>query len=224
MKSTARWFLSLIIRLGTSIICRIEKQDFYKIPPTGPLILVTNHIGSLEVPLIAAYLHPRRLIGLAKVETWENKFMGWLFDQWEAIPVHRGEADMEAIRACLATLKNGRILGIAPEGTRSKNGKLLPGQPGITILALKADVPILPMAHWGVESFSANIKKLKRTDFYFKVGREFRLDCEGEKVNAEVRQQMVDEIMFQIAVLMPLEYRGHYASLPITEPKYLRFN
>ncbi len=223
MKSISRRFMNTVIRLGTDNLCRIDTRDFHKVPARGPLILVTNHTGSLEVPLLFVHLQPRKMIGLAKIETWDNKFMGWLFDLWDAIPVRRGEADLDAIRACLEVLKAGDILAIAPEGTRSYHGRLLRGQPGIAMIALRAGVPILPIVHWGGEDFGANLKKLKRTDFHVRVGKLFYLDAKGEKVNGEIRQAMVDEIMSQIAVLMPEEYRGEYADCDPPPEKYLRF-
>jgi 1-acyl-sn-glycerol-3-phosphate acyltransferase len=223
MKFISRWFMYIVIRIGTDLLCRIDKSALINIPKRGPLILVTNHIGSLEVPLLFVHLQPRKMTGLAKIETWDNKFMGWLFDLWEAIPVRRGEMDLYAIRASLATLKAGNILAIAPEGTRSINGRLLQGQPGIAMIALRAGIPILPIAHWGGESFGNNIKKLKRTDFIIRVGKPFFLDAKGEKVNRQVRQVMADEIMTQIAILMPHEYRGNYSDFVPPSTKYLRF-
>jgi 1-acyl-sn-glycerol-3-phosphate acyltransferase len=223
MKSISRWFMNTVIRLGTDILCRIDKRDFHKIPSYGPLILVANHIGSLEVPLMFAQLQPRKVIGLVKIETWDSKLMGWIFDLWDAIPVRRGELDLDAIRACLVELKAGNILVIAPEGTRSNNGRLLCGQPGIAMIALRSGAPILPLVHWGAEDFGANLKRLKRTDFQARVGKLFYLDANGEKVNGEIRQAMADEIMFQIAILMPEEYHGEYADCDPPPRKYLRF-
>ncbi len=222
MRSFYRWFMNSVIWLGTVILCRIDKSDLHKVPTQGPLILVTNHINSLEVPLLFVHLQPRKMIGLAKIETWNNKFMGWLFDLWDAIPVSRGEADLDAIRACLSTLKDGDILAIAPEGTRSYDGRLQRGQPGISLIALHAHVPILPMAHWGGETFGKNVRKLKRTDFHVRVGKQFTLDSNGENVNGEIRQAIADEIMCQIAELLPAEYRGEYADTK-SPTKYLRF-
>jgi 1-acyl-sn-glycerol-3-phosphate acyltransferase len=91
------------------------------------------------------------------------------------------------------------------------------------LIALHAAVPILPMAHWGGEAFASNLKKLKRTDFHFRVGRLFYLDPHGEKVNGKVRHVMADEIMAQIALLMPAEYRGQYVDCDPPPQKYLRF-
>jgi 1-acyl-sn-glycerol-3-phosphate acyltransferase len=217
-------FVSWGIRLGTSIICRIDDAELKQVPLHGPLILAVNHINSLEVPLLFAHLQPRRMIGLAKIETWNNRFMGWLFDLWEAIPIRRGEADLDALRHCLGALSAGDILGVAPEGTRSYNGKLIYGQPGIILIALHSGAPILPVVHWGGEDFSKNIKRLKRTDFHIRVGKPFTLDANGEKVDSKVRQAMVDEIMCQLAFLMPEEYRGQYANCSPLPQKYLRFS
>jgi 1-acyl-sn-glycerol-3-phosphate acyltransferase len=219
-----RGFLNVVIRLGTSILCRIERAPLGQVPKRGPLILAVNHIGSLEVPLIFAHLQPRKLTGLAKIETWDNKFMGWLFTLWEAIPVRRGEADLDAIRRCLAVLAAGNILALAPEGTRSGHGRLLRAEPGIALIALRSGAPILPLVHWGGEKFSANLKRRKRTDFHIRVGKQFHLDAGGGKVTGEVRQAMADEVMYQMAALMPEEYRGEYAELTKATTKYLKFD
>ncbi|MGB8214276.1 MAG: lysophospholipid acyltransferase family protein [Anaerolineales bacterium] len=218
-----QWLLVLLIKAGTTILCRIDKPDLANVPANGPLILATNHISSLEAPVLLAYLQPRRMTTIAKIETWDNKFMGWLFDLWNSIPIRRGEADLEAIHRCLGVLAAGSILFVAPEGTRSRDGILLRGRPGVVLIALHAGVPILPVVHWGGESFSENLRRLKRTDFHIRVGKPFRLNAQGEKVNGQVRQAMVDEIMYQIAGLLPEEYRGLYANGTPPPQKYLQF-
>ena len=220
----ARTFMNTVIRVGTSALCRIEYLPLKQVPERGPLILVSNHIGSLEVPLLFVHLQPRKMIGLAKIETWDSRFMGWLFDLWEAIPIRRGEADLEAVRRCLEVLRAGDMLAVAPEGTRSRDGRLLRAQPGIAMLALRSGAPILPLVHWGGEKFSSNLKRLKRTDFHIRVGRPFVVHVEGEKVTGEVRQAIADEIMAQVAALMPEEYRGEYAGWRGRAPQYLRFD
>lgn len=218
-----RTFVSWFIRAWSRILCRIEHKPLTNVPKHGPLILAINHIGSLEVPLFAALLQPRKTIALAKIETWNNKLMGWLFDLWEAIPIRRGEVDLEAIRRCLIVLKAGSMLVVAPEGTRSYNGRLQRGQPGISFITLRSGSPILPIVHWGGENFGTNLRHIKRTDFHIRVGRPFTLDAKGQKVTREVRQVMADEIMYQLAVLMPEEYRGEYQNCDPPPTKYLRF-
>ena len=212
-----------LIRVGTGISCRIDDPDINKVPERGPMILAINHINSLEVPLLLARLSPRKMVGLAKLETWNNKFMGWLFDLFNSIPIRRGEVDLKAIHSCLKVLSKEKILAVAPEGTRSYDGKLLLGRPGIVLIALHSGAPILPVAHWGGESFSRNLKRMKRTDFHVRVGRPFILDTSGEKPAGKVRQEIVDEIMCQIAALMPAEYRGQYADCGTPPMKYIRF-
>jgi len=211
------------MRIGTDILCRIDRAPLARVPIHGPLIVVANHIGSLEIPLLHSHLQPRRIIAVAKIETWDNPFMGWLFDLWQAIPIHRGEVNLEAIRCSLAVLAAGDILVVAPEGTRSRDGKLLRARPGVVPIALRSGAPILPLAHWGAEQFRGNLKHLKRTAFHIRVGRAFHMNSRGDKMTREVRQAMVDEIMYQIAAMMPPQYRGEYAALDRATEKYLQF-
>jgi 1-acyl-sn-glycerol-3-phosphate acyltransferase len=224
MKRLFRGLVLYLVGGITTVLCRIEKEELDKIPANGPMILAMNHIGSIEVPLLRAHVRPRRVISLAKIETWDNKLMGWLFDLWDSIPIRRGEVDLGALRRCLVCLSEGDILGVAPEGTRSHDGKLLTGQPGIVLIGLRSGAPILPVVHWGVEDFPKNIKHLKRTDFHIRVGKPFTLDARGEKVDSIIRKQMADEIMYQIASLIPQEYRGKYAFTTPPTMKYLRFS
>jgi 1-acyl-sn-glycerol-3-phosphate acyltransferase len=177
----------------------------------------------VEVPLIFSELLPRPVTGLAKIESWDNWFLKLMFDLFHIIPIKRGEADMEAIRRMLKVLDDGYLLGISPEGTRNKTGALLKAQPGVVILALKSNSPLIPVAHWGGENFRNNLKRLKRTEFHIRCGRVFHLDTQGDKVTKDVRQQMADEIMYQIARLLPPQYRGAYSDLEKATTKYLRF-
>jgi len=219
----AQWFVTYACKLGLEIMCDIDARELEKVPMTGPLISYANHTAMVEAPLVFTQLQPRPVTGLAKIETWENKFLGWVFDLWEIIPVKRGEADMEAMRRSLDALKQGRILGISPEGTRSKTGALIRAHAGLAMLALKSGAPLQPVAHWGGEDFGKNVKKFKRTPFHVRVGPVFYLDSQGEKVTREIRQQMADEMMYQLAKLLPESYRGEYSDLENATDKYLRY-
>jgi 1-acyl-sn-glycerol-3-phosphate acyltransferase len=170
-------------------------------------------------------LQPRdKLTALAKVENWDNWFINWIFTLWGIIPIRRGEADMVAMRKALDVLENDFILGISPEGTRSRDGKLLRARGGISMLALHSGAPLQPIAHWGGENFGSNIAHLKRTNFDIRVGPIFSLDAHGERVTKEIRQQMADEMMYQLAKLLPAEYRGEYSDLENATEKFLRFS
>ena len=215
------WLINFIIRVYTRIVCRIDAPDLRKVPMQGPLIVATNHTGQIEVPLLFAHLQPRKMTGWAKVEAWDNKFLHWVFNVWGIIPVRRGEADMTALKAAIRALEKDYIFGIAPEGTRNRNGILIRAQPGTVTLALHTGAPILPLAHWGGEKLMGNLKRFKRTDFHIRLGQPFKVDTQGVKVTGEIRQQIVDEIMYEIAKLMPEEYRGAYSDLDKATGKFL---
>ena len=218
------WIVTYGCKLGLDVICKIDAKEISKVPQTGPLILYTNHTGTVEAPIMYTQLQPReKVTALAKVETWDNWFLNWVFTLWGIIPLHRGEADMEAMRKALAVLEKGYILGISPEGTRSREGKLLRARGGIAMLALHSGAPLQPMAHWGGENFGRNVNQFKRTSFSVRVGPIFNLDAHGEKVTKEIRQKMADEMMYQLAKLLPVENRGEYSDLENGSENYLRF-
>ena len=194
----------------TRLLFRLDAQDLEKIPMKGPLILVSNHVSAFEIPPLRVLLRSRHARTLAKTESWDKKFMAWALDQWQSIPIKRGEADMGALRASLQVLKDGGILGIMPEGTRSGTGNLGRGNAGITLIALKSGAPIVPMAFWGVEDTKRNAKRLRRTDFHFRAGAPFTLALPEGKPTHEDRQQLADEVMRRIAALLPDQYHGIY--------------
>ena len=215
------WLINFIIRVYTRITCRIDAPDLQKVPMQGPLIIISNHTGQIEVPLIYAHLQPRKLTGWAKIKSWDNKFLNWVFGVWGMIPVRRGEADMHALKAALRALEKGLIFGITPEGTRNYNGILRRGLPGAVTIALHTGAPILPIAHWGGEIFMKNLKHLKRTDFHIRLGEPFKINTQGIKVTGEIRQQIVDEMMYRLAKLLPEEYRGEYSDMSKSVEKFL---
>lgn len=209
------------LRLLTRMACKVEDSQLARVPQRGPLILVFNHINSLEVPLVYSHLMPRPITGLAKVETWDNPIFRPLFNMWGIIPIQRGEADTTAFRRSLQALENGHILAIAPEGTRSKHGRLQKGHPGVVLLALRSGAPILPMIFFGGENFNRNLGRLQRTQFNIVVGEKFYLNPGDVKIDHHIRLQMVDEIMYKLAELLPPAYRGKYSDLSQATNLYL---
>ena len=202
-------------------MCRVDKSDLHKVPQKGPVIAYSNHTGSIEVPLLFTELLPRPVTGLAKIETWDGWFLRFIFNQWDLIPIHRGEADMVAMRKSLEALEKGYILGIAPEGTRNKTGAMIKAQPGIVTLAMHSGATLIPVGNWGGENFLKNLKRLKRTDFIMRVGEPFKINTHGERVTGEVRQKITDEMMYKVAALLPAPYRGVYGDLENATEKYL---
>ena len=204
------------------MLCRVDDEQVVRIPAQGPLIIVSNHINFIEPLVVYTHLLPRPMAFFAKIESWDNKLIGWLFDMWGGIPLKRGTADVGAVRLGLAALEDDTILAVAPEGTRSGDGILREGHPGVVTMALHSGAPLIPMACYRHEDFWDNITHLRRTDFRIAVGHPFSLQT-NDPVTREVRRQMVDEIMYQIAALLPPSYRGVYANLSEATETYLRF-
>jgi 1-acyl-sn-glycerol-3-phosphate acyltransferase len=205
------------------LLCRVDAEELSKVPACGPLILVTNHVNFLEIPVLHTHLRPRPVVGLAKAEAWENPLLGRLFDLWGAIPVRRGEPDVRALRRSLAALEEGRILALAPEGTRSHDGRLQRGHSGVVTIALKSGAPLLPLVFYGGEAIQRNLARLRRTPFHVMVGRPFRVVVDGSRLTRDARQRVADEIMYQLSALLPPTYRGRYADLGAATEHYLRF-
>jgi 1-acyl-sn-glycerol-3-phosphate acyltransferase len=215
--------VTAVIRILVDILCRVHDEQLDQVPGQGPLVVVSNHINFLEGPVIYTHLQPRQSTGYAAAKSWKNPFFAFLFNTWEIISLKRGEPDLHAIRKGLDALKKGWILAIAPEGTRSGDGRLQKGHPGVVLLAQKANVTILPVAHYGGEYFWKNLKRLHRTDFSIVVGHPFQINTQDSKVNGDVRQKIVDEIMYQLAALLPPENRGLYSDFSKATEEFLFF-
>jgi len=215
--------VNAVIKTIVRTVCRIDDAELAKVPDKGPLIIITNHVTFLEAPVVYTHLMPRPLTAYSKTESWDKSFRGWLFDLWEIIPLRRGEADLTAIRKGLQVLREGTILTIAPEGTRSGTGVLAEGLPGAVTVALRSKAPIIPVATYGHENLTENLKRLRRTDFHIRVGEIFHLYQPSGKVTRQIRKQMIDEMMYRIAALLPEEYRGVYADLENATQEYLIF-
>jgi 1-acyl-sn-glycerol-3-phosphate acyltransferase len=212
-----------ICKFLTGIAFRVDAAQLERVPKKGPLILVGNHVHFVEAPVIYPRLQPRPTTALALASRWDKGWSRWMLNLIGAIPIRRGESDVSAIRTALELIKAGRIVFIAPEGTRSGDGRLQQGQPGIVLLALRSGAPLLPMVQYGFENCEENMRRLRRTDFHIAVGKPFRLDARGAKVTHQVRQQMVDEIMYQLAALLPPAYRGVYSDMSAATTEYLDF-
>jgi len=206
-------FLMAVGRGLTGMICRIDDSQLGRVPATGPLIIVTNHVNILEIPIIYTRLQPRELHGMVLSTRWKNPLLRWIFAVTETIPLARGEPNPQAMRRALDYLKAGSIVIISPEGTRSGHGRLQEAHPGAVLLAQRSQAPLLPVAYYGSENYKQNLSRLKRSDFHLAVGSPFYLDSHGRPLDRLVRQQMTDEVMYQLAALLPPAYRGLYSDL-----------
>jgi 1-acyl-sn-glycerol-3-phosphate acyltransferase len=134
----------IVARVGTTLMFDLKSYGIHHVPRTGGVLLVCNHQTYLD-PVIAG-VHLRRPIGfIAKSELFEKPKFNWLIRSLNAFPVRRGEGDVGAMKEAIRRLKEGNILTMFPEGTRSKDGRIGLIQPGIALLIRKAQVPVVPV-------------------------------------------------------------------------------
>lgn len=127
------------------LIFRIKISGIENIPKNGAVIIASNHL-SLWDPPIVGYAVPRPVHFMAKEELFNIPVFGWVIRLLNAFPVKRGSADRSAIRRAINILESGQIVGLFPEGTRSKTGTLGEFEPGIGLIALKANATVIPTA------------------------------------------------------------------------------
>lgn len=224
VKPVVRGIVNGLILVLLKVLFVVDCGALKKIPPQGPAILVSNHTTNFEGPIYYVLLRARKVTALGKKELWENPFTRFLMKVWDIIPLNRGGPDREAFRRARQALDQGAFLGIAPEGTRSMSGELQKGRPGAAMLAVEARVPIIPMVQWGVQDLFRNIRRFRRTPIHVAVGEPFTIRVPHDrKLSAGELRQVTDEIMYQMALLMPEDYRGYYRDLSgMTEDFILR--
>ncbi len=205
-------FLRHFFRLLTSVLCRVDTSEIDKVPARGPWILVTNHVNVLEIPVLYTRLRPRPISGFFAAYRLESVWMRWLLYAFGGIPVRRGEPDRAALRQAVERIRAGAIFAVAPEGTRNPAGKLQVGKAGVVLLAQQGDAPIQPIVHYGDAHWQSHIRRLRRVPFNIAVGRPFRIIKQQQRITGQMREKITDEIMLQMASLLPEAYRGHYAN------------
>lgn len=189
----------------------------------GPYIIAGNHVNTMDGLVMFTYIQPRPLTTLSKEENFTNPLKRIVSEAWGAIPIKRGAVDNTAMNLALEALKEGKMLAIMPEGTRSHDGIMQQGKPGILPLAVKSGVPIVPVAFHGHENFWKNVLSFQKTDFFLEIGQPFVIKATMRDLDREKRQIITDEVMYRIAVLLPEKYRGYYSDLSKASTNYLEF-
>jgi len=209
-------FVRAIIHLFFRLFIRLEADGLENLPAQGGFIIAANHLGRLDVPLVY-HLLERRDISLMVAEKYHKyAIYRWLVKNMNAIWVNRFGADFSVLRAMLQRLRQGSVLVIAPEGTRSPTGALIEGKPGVSYLAAKAGVPIVPVGSTGTQDslVKSTFLRFKKPHIALKVGKPFNLPPLDGRDRDSVLEGYTTEIMCQIAALLPPEYRGVYAEHP----------
>jgi 1-acyl-sn-glycerol-3-phosphate acyltransferase len=212
-----------LIRPIAMALLRAEIEGQENIP-SGPFILMANHANWIDPVVAGLAIYPRDAMFMVKVENAQHRFLRYFFHAYDAVPIDRGEADVTAIRRAVEVLTVDRdILYVAPEGTRSGDGRLLPAKNGMAFVALRAGVPVLPVGITGVTALKENLRRARRTPVRARVGYPFRLRVGEVRARKETLSQMTREAMYQLAALLPPGRRGAYADMTQASEEHLEF-
>lgn len=170
---------------------RIEVLGRENIPKEGGVLICSNHIDNLDPPVVGV-TSPRPIHFMAKAELFKVPVLGSILPNINAFPVKRGVSDRESLRTALKVLKEGNVLGIFPEGTRSKDGKLGKGLSGIGFFALRTDCAVVPCAIIGPYKMFGKLKVVYGKPVEMEAFRE-------EKASADV---VTDKIMDSIREIL----------------------
>jgi len=170
---------------------RVKAIGVENIPKEGGVLLCCNHINNFD-PIVLGIMAPRPVHYMAKEEIFRVPVLGSIVRKCNAFPVKRGMSDREALRKGLSVLKDGHVLGLFPEGTRSKTGELGKGLAGSGFFALKTDAYVVPCAIIGPYK---SLRKLKVV-----YGRPIAME-EAKKTKASA-EQVTELIMSEIHKLI----------------------
>ena len=205
-----------IIRTIVRLITHVDATGLDNIPKTGACIAVSNHLGRLDALMPYTFSDRLDITMLIAEKYYENPIFRYLGKQLDGVFVDRFNADVGALREVFNRLKRGTLLVMAPEGTRSPTEGMIEGKPGSGYLAAKAGVPIVPVGVTGTEDrlVKQQLTRFRRVQIRARVGKTFTLPPFDNKNREAAVKFATDEIMCQIAALIPPHNRGIYADHP----------
>ena len=196
------------------LLTRVRVHGRENLPQHQGYIAAANHLSVIEVPLVYCLINRYDVTGLVAKKHQKNAFFRWIIHLMDGIWLNREEIDTTALRAARDHLRSGGVLGIAPEGTRSQTGALIEAKTGVAFLADQAQVPIVPVAVSGTWQITSQIMKFKRPVIIVNFGQPFTLPAVNRRSRDLDLQNNTDEIMCQIAAMLPPENRGFYSEYP----------
>jgi 1-acyl-sn-glycerol-3-phosphate acyltransferase len=207
--------LLFFFRSGLWLLTRQHVEGIEHVPDP-PYILTTNHLGTLDVPLIYATVGGAHLVGWAAEKYERSLVRGTILRAGGAVFIQRGKVDRRALDFAVETLRSGKAFGMAPEGTRSPHHRLIRGKTGAAYLAAESGVPVVPVGLTGTYRPYDHWLRLRRPLLTARFGPPFTLPPLPADGRADALRRNTDEIMCHIAALLPPEYRGLYADHPRT--------
>jgi 1-acyl-sn-glycerol-3-phosphate acyltransferase len=209
-----RQFLHAVVNLLFKLLSRLEIVGLGNLPVQGGCIVACNHLSRIDPVLVFALGKRRDMTALVADKYKRNLFIRPLIVAVGGIWINREEADVHALREARQFLRNGGMLGIAPEGTRSHTGALIQGKTGTAYLADKAGVPVVPAAVYGSESAIRQLIHFHRPAIHIEFGKPFTLEPVRRATRDADLQRNTDEVMCRIATMLPQRYWGVYAGHP----------
>lgn len=210
-----------------SLVADFKIEGPGRIPRKGSVMFTSNHMSQWDLVVVHNIL-PRPFYTMAKVEFFEFFFVGGLVRLIGAFPVHRGKADRQALNHAVELLKQGKLLGIFPEGHRSDNFALIEGHNGAALIARQSGATLVPVAITGTELVSRKTEWKKNVPFWkrrprvtVKIGLPYQLP-QPEPGQKDDLDELTDLIMSKIAELLPPEYQGEYSPEKLVERKAAR--
>lgn len=187
-------FARAVCRLILRILRRWEVIGAENMPPYGGVVVVANHTSYWD-PVIVGCAFERPVYFMAKEELFRVPLLAPVIRNLGAFPVQRGSGDRRAVKMALQYLHQGQVVGIFPEGRRSHTGELLPPHLGAVMLAVRAGVPVLPVAVAGSRGLVGKVR--------VRVGKPVYLNEEmGKRPAREELERWGQEIMSRIATLL----------------------
>jgi 1-acyl-sn-glycerol-3-phosphate acyltransferase len=203
------------------VIFRPWAEGVEHIPEQGPAILASNHLSFSDSFFLPLVIPKRKMYFVGKSDYFtgtglKGRFNRAFFSGLGTVPIDRsgGAASEAALRAGLQILRRGDLFGIYPEGTRSPDGRLYRGRTGVARLALKGQVPVLPVAMVDTEKIQPPGKVIPRIGRVgVKIGEPLDFTrYSGLDEDRFILRSVTDEIMYEIMKLSGQEYVDVYAS------------
>lgn len=210
-------FFRALMRFITStyLIGLFHVRGAELVPRQGAVIICPNHVGTIDPPLVPAFVPRGDTWSMAKSEYFRSPVVNFLFTAYHAFPVVRHTADRMALRRAFGLLEDGHALVIYPEGTRIDSATLAKPEPGAGFIAQRSACPVVPVALVGTgQCLPKGAKWPRRVPVSVTFGRPFvvlqRRATDDTRVSHE---EAADAIMLAIADLLPPENRGEYGDL-----------
>lgn len=199
------YYLSKWIVYGLArVYFRIRLKNPENMPRRGKLLLASNHVSHLDPPLIGCCC-PRMVFHMAKVELTKVGFLRSYMQSIGTILVDR-KRGRQAVEQAIDRLDQGACVVIFPEGTRSRDGRMLKGHPGAAMIAIRSGCPVLPCAIIGSEkAMTKGTHFIKPVKVEIRYGKPFTIDYDGDKdrIPRAVLENATHRLMQEIEALLP---------------------